>query len=97
MNGVVCAGDMREPVEVLWEIFGAVRGVRGGSELVDACFGQHVIEHVLCGSCGQKATHISEYTDLVFTASTTALQRHVRVKLAFLPHLGLCYHLFRFP
>lgn len=80
-----CAGEMRDTVEVLWEIFGAVRGVSGGTELVEACFGQHVIEHVLCGSCGQKATHITEYTELIFTASTTALQRHVRVGPAFIP------------
>ncbi|CAL8470410.1 g9952 [Coccomyxa elongata] len=71
-------GDMRDTVEVLWEIFKALRAVRGGTELVDACFGQRVIEHVLCGSCGQKATHVSECTELIFTASATALQRHVR-------------------
>lgn len=84
-----CAGEMRDTVEVLWEIFKAVRAVRGGTELVEACFGQRVIEHVLCGPCGQKATHVSECTELIFTASATALQRHVRVSRAFTQECAL--------
>lgn len=71
---------MSDAGEVLGELFEAVKAVRGGADLVEACFGQHVVERVLCASC-QKATHVTDYTELIFNASATAVQRHLRVSL----------------
>lgn len=75
------AGEMSDAGEVFGEILNAVGAVRGGGELVNACFGLRISEHVVCGPCGQKATHISEYTEHIFTVSATAVMRQLRVSI----------------
>ena len=76
-----CAGEMSDAGEVLGEILNAVSATRGAADLVDACFGLHVSERVVCATCGQKPTHVNEYTELIFTVSATAVMRQLRVRI----------------
>ena len=72
---------MSDAGEVLGEILNAVSATRGAADLVDACFGLHVSERVVCATCGQKPTHVNEYTELIFTVSATAVMRQLRVRI----------------
>ncbi|KAK9916146.1 hypothetical protein WJX75_009305 [Coccomyxa subellipsoidea] len=75
-------GEMSDAGEVLGEILNAVSATRGAADLVDACFGLHVSERVVCATCGQKPAHVNEYTELIFTVSATAVMRQLRATRA---------------
>ena len=64
---------MSDAAEVLESVCDALREVEGGADLVDSVFGLRVAESVQCSNCGHYS-HMSEYTQNLYTAPATALR-----------------------